>query len=199
MRRKLDAYFTGGGKPAMLHGKPSPVWAARALYRRLPQIAGVAEPCVGTGDLIVGRDDVCWTNDVDEQRPATYHLNAATPAAWRTFPRARWLVTNPPFNLAHQILTCALDHALDGVAFLLRLSFLEPTEQRARLLCERPPTRQLVLPRISYTGDGKTDSVTCAWLVWSKHVEPGIEVVNPLERHDVVHEQQPLFAAMEVA
>lgn len=80
-RRDLDFYPSGGGRPAIVGGKPTPVWAARSLYRRLPQIQGVAEPCVGTGDLIAGRDDVRWTNDVDEQREATYHLNAATPAA----------------------------------------------------------------------------------------------------------------------
>lgn len=191
-RREHDFYPTGGGRPALVAGKPTPVWAARALYRRLPQIERIAEPCVGTGDLVAGREDVVWTNDIDETREATYHLNASTPGAWLEFPRAPWIVTNPPFNLAHQILTCALDFALDGVAMLLRLSFLEPTEQRAHMLNRRPPTRMLVLPRISFTGDGKTDNVTCAWLVWSKLVEPGIEVANPLERHVGAREQKKL-------
>lgn len=192
-RREHDFYPTGGGADApSIGGKPTPVWAARALYRRLELIHDVAEPCVGTGDLIAGREDVAWTNDIDEKRAATYHLNAATPAAWGVFPRPPWVVTNPPFNLAHQILSCALDFATEGVAFLLRLSFLEPTEQRAHLLSRRPPTRQIVLPRISFTGDGKTDSVTCAWLVWSKLVEPGIEVASPLERHVGTREQRKL-------
>ena len=191
-RRDLDFYPSGGGRPAIVGGQPTPVWAARSLYRRLPQIQGVAEPCVGTGDLVAGRVDVRWTNDVDEQREATHHLNAASPAAWGVFERVPWVVTNPPFNLAHQILACALDHATEGVAFLLRLSFLEPTEQRAHLLGRRPPTRILVLPRISFTGDGKTDSVTCSWLVWSSAVEPGIEVANRLERHVGAREQKKL-------
>jgi hypothetical protein len=192
MRREFDAYFTGGGKPALVLGKPTPVWAAQALYCRLPQIQRVAEPCVGTGDLIAGREDVLWTNDVDENREATYHLNAAAPAAWGIFPRVPWVVTNPPFNLAHQILTCALDFALEGVAMLLRLSFLEPTEQRAHMLNRRPPTRMLVLPRISFTGDGKTDNVTCAWLVWSNLVEPGIEIASRIERLVGAKEQKKL-------
>lgn len=184
-RREHDFYPTGGGKPAIVRGKPTAVWAARSLYERLPQIKGLAEPCVGTGDLVAGREDLVWTNDIDHQREATYHVNAATPGAWIDLPRVPWIVTNPPFDKAHLILACALDHALDGVAMLLRLSFLEPVEARAHLLGRRPPARQIVLPRISFTGDGKTDSVTCAWLVWGVRpgvVEPGIEVVSPLER-----------------
>lgn len=191
-RRELDFYPTGGGRPAIVNGKPTAVWAAQSLYRRLPIIHRIAEPCVGTGDLVAGRTDVEWTNDVDEQRAATYHLNAASPAAWNVFPRVPWIVTNPPFDLAALILACALDHAIDGVAFFLRLSFLEPTEQRAHLLSRRPPTRQIVLPRISFTGDGKTDNVTCAWFVWSKLVEPGIEVASPIEKHLAAREQRKL-------
>lgn len=191
-RRDFDFYPTGGGRPAIVNGKPTAVWAAQSLYRRLPVIARVAEPCVGTGDLIAGRTDVEWTNDVDERRAATYHLNAASPAAWNTFPRVPWIVTNPPFDVAALILACALDHAIDGVAMFLRLSFLEPTEGRAHLLSRRPPTRQLVLPRISFTGDGKTDNVTCAWFVWSKLVEPGIEVASPIEKDLARREQRKL-------
>ncbi len=191
-RRDFDFYPTAGGRPAIVNGKPTAVWAAQSLYRRLPVIARVAEPCVGTGDLIAGRTDVEWTNDVDERRDATYHLNAASPAAWNTFPRVPWIVTNPPFDVAALILACALDHAIDGVAMFLRLSFLEPTEGRAHLLSRRPPTRQLVLPRISFTGDGKTDNVTCAWFVWSKLVEPGIEVASPIERDLSRREQRKL-------
>jgi len=173
VRRALDFY-------------PSGHWAADVLYRRIP-VHDVAEPCVGTGDLVRGRDDVAWTNDVDPQRPATYHLNAASPASWDEFPKVPWVVTNPPFNLAHKILACALQHATEGVAFLLRLSFLEPTDARGDFLARHPPRRLIVLPRISFTGDGKTDNVTCAWMVWQ--VDPdaalvwrGIEVASKAER-----------------
>ena len=161
---------------------PTPSWAARLLYARLPQIHGIAEPCVGAGDLIEGRDDVLWTNDVDESRAATHHRDASTSDSWRLFAPVPWVVTNPPFNMALQILRNALDHAQEGVAFFLRISFLEPTRQRSAFLVERPPSRMLVLPRISFTRDGKTDSATCAWLVWGTSVPAGIEVVDRAER-----------------
>jgi hypothetical protein len=49
-----------------------------------------------------------------------------------------------------------------------------------RWLAEHPPTKLIVLPRISFTGDGKTDSVTCAWYVWERgeHVQ-SLEIVPP--------------------
>ena len=40
---------------------------------------------------------------------------------------------------------------------------------RGAWLNEHPPTTLIVLPRISFTGNGKTDSVTCAWMVWEKN------------------------------
>lgn len=176
-RRPYDYYPTGGGEVA----GESPTWAAQALYRRCPQIRGIVEPCVGTGDLVRGREDMHWTNDLDIGRQATAHLDMCDPASWARMPQPPWVVTNPPFNVAHLILANALDCARDGVAFLLRLTFLEPVEARARLLRERPPKRLIVLPRISFTGDGKMDSVTCAWMLWGD-AAPGIEVVGKAEK-----------------
>ncbi len=64
-----------------------------------------------------------------------------------------------------------------GVAFLLRLSYLEPCWDRADWLVQHPVSKLIVLPRISFTGDHKTDSVTCGWFVWVKGgTEQQIEV-----------------------
>jgi hypothetical protein len=84
---------------------------------------------------------------------------------WKT-KELNWVITNPPFNLAHQIVPKAFQNTLGGCAFLLRLSWLEPCKDRAEFLSEHPPNKVIVLPRISFTGDGKTDSTTCAWFVW---------------------------------
>jgi hypothetical protein len=62
---------------------------------------------------------------------------------------------------------------------LLRLSFLEPTRERGPWLAANPPDLVIVLPRISFTGDGKTDSVTCAWMIWDKDIKDRGIVVSP--------------------
>ena len=87
-----------------------------------------------------------------------------------------WIITNPPYSS----LTClgiaqeALRYSKIGVALLLRLSFLEPTRSagsRGDWLKDNPPDRLIVLPRYSYTRNGKTDSVTTAWHIWLKNKE----------------------------
>jgi hypothetical protein len=59
-----------------------------------------------------------------------------------------------------------------GVAFLLRLSFLEPTNGRAAWLQAHEAELSHLLifgsPRPSFTDDGRTDSATVAWMVWRR-------------------------------
>ena len=56
----------------------------------------------------------------------------------------------------------------DGIILMLRLSFLEPCHNRYAFLEKHPPTALYAVPRLSFTGDGKTDSVACAWFLWDK-------------------------------
>lgn len=165
-RRALDFYET-------------PEWQTRALLRR-QQIAGrVFECCVGDGSLARALGP-CATNDIDSSRPADFHLDAAIAESWGKFPGADWVVTNPPFKQALPILEHAHKHAAVGVALLLRISFMEPTESRAPFLCVTPPHRQIVLPRWSYKNNGQTDSVTTAWFIWFKQWR-AFEVVTRAE------------------
>ena len=80
-----------------------------------------------------------------------------------------WVITNPPFNLAYPMLLKSLLNVRVGVAFLLRLSFVEPTNERGDWLEKNPPTGRITLPRYSFTGDGRSDSVTAEWMIWYKH------------------------------
>lgn len=107
------------------------------------------------------------TNDINPSSDAEFHSDAAYGPSWRQW-APKWVVTNPPFVKARDIFEHAHANATDGVALLLRLSFLEPTDDRGELLWRLPPDELIVLPRISFTGDGNTDSVTCAWMIWHK-------------------------------
>jgi hypothetical protein len=85
---------------------------------------------------------------------------------------------HPDGECAFKILTNAL-FTCKKVAMLLRLSFLEPTRERGPWLAKNPPDLVIVLPRISFTGDGKTDSVTCAWMIWDADIENRGVIVSP--------------------
>jgi hypothetical protein len=163
MRRKNDFY-------------PTPAWATQELLNRVLIQGRVFECCVGDGAMssVLEKEPgiSVFTNDIDKERAADLHGDAAEFDFWEgvdiSAGKYDWVVTNPPFNQAMEILANAHKYAQVGIAMFLRLSFLEPTKDRMDFLNKYPPDRLIVLPRISFTGDGKNDSVTCAWMVWDK-------------------------------
>lgn len=164
MRRSLDAYMSAG-------------WFLEPILPILGEGSVVLEPCCGAGDLSSGlaaRGFSVVANDLDPAREADFHLDAADPLSWMEFPDVDWVVSNLPFNQAIRILPHAVRHARRGVAVVLRLTFLEPTKDRREWLSQNPLSCQIVLPRYSFTGDGRTDSVTCAWMVWERGEPPAV-------------------------
>ena len=177
-RRKHDFYET-------------PPHYVKALLRAFPELKSslnvIFEPCVGKGAISDHFDSVI-TNDIDPKRRAEYVMDATKGPIWREA-RARadkdqlflYVVTNPPFNQAADILRQALKEC-PGVmiAMCLRLSFLEPTIERRDLLERHPPSSIIVLPRYSFRlndkGKRATDNVTCAWMVWNREAMRRIRV-----------------------
>lgn len=164
-RRALDFYET-------------PPHYIAALLGEVNIYGTVFEPCVGDGAIARAIHDLrtvrrIYTNDIDRKRKADTHDDARTIEGIV----ADWWVTNPPFDGELEILENALSQC-GNIAFLGRLSFLEPTEERSMLLETRPPTRVIVLPRYSFrlNDDGKkqTDNVTCCWMVWGSGCQPGV-------------------------
>lgn len=168
-RDELDRYFT----PAPLVS----VLAARGVcFERdgLEHVGSrVLEPCAGRA-LSIAEALERWghevtTADVDLGAPVDMHVDATA----HDFEPVRVAVSNPPFVRAPEIIRHMLPRAR-WVAMLLRLTFLEPCANRLDLL-ERGPAQVLVLPRVSFyagTGAKKTDSVTCAWMVWQGDMHP---------------------------
>jgi hypothetical protein len=157
---------------------PTPSWATEILLKRYHHIKGVVfEPCVGDGDMARplsenSRIAAVIANDLLPQKPADRHFDARLPEAYKGL-KPDWIISNPPYSSAFEIVRQSYQSATHGCAFLLRLSFLEPTIERGPWLDEHPLTCCIVLPRISFTADGKVDSVTCAWMVWDKCVHFG--------------------------
>jgi len=156
-RRELDFY-------------PTPSWATKVLLHYHPLDNDlVLEPCSGSGDITSVLSNYTAnivTNDICNSRNADHHLDMTVKSSWDQFENGfDWIITNPPFSEAPKIIPLAFEYGR-RMAMLLRLSYLEPCNNRADWLIENPPCHLIVLPRISFTGDGKTDSVTAAWFVW---------------------------------
>jgi hypothetical protein len=149
----------------------TPIWQTHVLAKHVDIRGFCIEPCVGNGKILEALpagDLRSWcTNDIDHRRTADTHGDATTKMPWDYSVMFDWTVSNPPFNGAAEILTHALAHSRVGVALLLRLSFLEPTAKRGKLLAEHPPSLVIVLPRTRYNPDSDSvDTVTTAWMVW---------------------------------
>lgn len=186
-------YFVGGIRQSTDHLCPvhtlghrgvEPSWAPR-----------VFEPCVGAGNIVnaIRRRYPTMlelTNDLDNRHEATWHMDATQEQLWRLVPHSfvdkhepgvppDWVITNPPFSEAFDIVRQAVKTARVGVAMLLRTTWLEPTKTgpKAAWLVAHPPKWELVMERFSFDGSGSQDSAPTAWFVWSPYLESRIEVI----------------------
>ena len=130
----------------------------------------ILECCSGNGaisDVLKNKGYDVKTNDIERDADMSY--DATQDALWaRYYHSVSWVISNPPFRSAPTIVKKAFHTAKDGVAMLLRLTFLEPCQNRGDFLSHHPPNL-IVLPRHSFTKDGGNDSVTCAWFYWIKN------------------------------
>ncbi|WP_330205493.1 hypothetical protein [Cyanobacterium sp. Dongsha4] len=171
MRRKLDQYYT-------------PSLAVRQFLDSLDfGLSGVIlEPCNGEGAIskeLVNRGYKVITNDLDSDNKADTHFDLAVPLNWMLIEDVDFIITNPPFNLASEIISLAHQKAKRGVIALLRLSFIEPCLNRSEFLTINPPNQMIVTPRISFTGKG-TDNITTAWFIWLKDEDLRASIKQPI-------------------
>ncbi len=161
------------GDRSVLDFYETPAWMVRSLVHhfRLVRGARVLE-CASGNDAITSvlRDEygcTVFTNDLNPVHPAQTCLDATSDAYWAAAPAVDFVITNPPFAVAFEMLTRAHRHARVGVMFLLRKTFLEPTRDRALWLEAHVPAGQILLPRHKFRADSEHgDSVSCDWMVW---------------------------------
>lgn len=86
-----------------------------------------------------------------------------------------WIIANPPFRLAEQFIARALGIATEGVAMIVRTSFLEGVGRYENLYSKRPPSivaqfsERVPMVKGRLTATGSTATSYC-WLVWLQGV-----------------------------
>lgn len=179
--------------PDSLDFFPTPPWATRALVERvLPmqmrqlvpskslQNCSCWEPAAGEGHMAeVLREyfGVVHASDVHDYGKGyavgSFIGEGADRAEWTD--RLHWapdfVITNPPFNAAVDFAERALGEAMDGVALLLRSSWLESRERYLRIFAKRPPTIVAFfgerVPMVKGRWDPEASTATSyAWFVW---------------------------------
>lgn len=157
---------------------PTPPWATRALIEHVIGRERVKsqicwEPASNRGymsralegyfEYVIESDvqDYGHGNVVDFLRCETNEIT----------PYINWIITNPPFNKAQQFIERAQTIANDGVAMLVRTSFLEGVMRYQTMYLTNPPdiVAQFSerVPMVQGRCDPKASTATSyAWLVW---------------------------------
>lgn len=170
---------------------PTPPWATRAFCEHVVPLVTdeplgiVWEPAAGLGHMsgvlreyagVVSASDVYsypLVRGAGDTMPLGITLYDFLHGLPEDDAMPDWIITNPPFTLADKFLSRALAYAEHGVAFLLRMQWLE-TEGRYRdVYLPHPPS--LIAPFVErvpmceggYDPDGDTATMY-AWFVWAR-------------------------------
>lgn len=164
MRKKYDAYYTL--KPMIVE-----------LFSRIkiPDNSTILEPCVGDGAILKTLKELnltlnFQTNDIDTKVFAHWHEDARR-SRFIYDQNADFVITNPPFSDALEIMQMSYESRIPKIIFLVRLSFLEPTGKRSgyrgkflNLIKDNiRSVRIFGSPRPSFAFRG-TDNVTTCWI-----------------------------------
>lgn len=173
------------GTARALDDFPTPPWAVRGFVHhvlaRRDQIGGATcwEPCCNRGFMarpLAEAFGTVWCSDVHDygwQGQQAVH-DFLLPHVPQDFPpRVDWVITNPPFRLAEQVIRRGLDVARVGVAVLVRSAFLESRGRYEALFRDTPPTlvAQYVerVPMVEGRFDPAASTATAyCWLVWQR-------------------------------
>lgn len=160
----------------------TPAWCVEALLRVWQPVRErcfALEPCAGDG-AIVDAVDHYYLSTLDPHRVSWDAYDIAPQlqdSPGGTFidtfdflsvePRScyEFIITNPPYSIAQEIVEHALKFKGADVVMLLRLNFLA-SAKRAHWLRQRCPDVYVLPNRPSFTGDGVTDSIDYAWFIW---------------------------------
>jgi hypothetical protein len=138
----------------------------------------ILEPCAGSGKMVkVLRDrfPLAWieANDIRDGPPIPYANKRYTLDFLKMLKgdaNYDLIFTNPPYSLAEEIITHALETwSKATVVMLLRLNFLG--SQKRKPFWDKHPVSEIYVlsKRPSFTGKG-TDATEYAWFVWRPHI-----------------------------
>ncbi|MGO4872769.1 MAG: SAM-dependent DNA methyltransferase [Roseiarcus sp.] len=166
---------------------PTPPWATRALFAHAVFFSvrhdSVWEPCAGLGHMATALAEVfaevrasdVYNYPTDDGRDGELfgvgRFDFLDAEAVSHEPMSDWVVTNPPFGQAAKMLENALAKARVGVAFLLRMQWLEGGERYETIYADCAPTfiapfvERVPMCEGGWDPAGSTATMY-AWFVW---------------------------------
>lgn len=191
---------TQGGRNTGNDNYPTPVWPIERFLEEWDHLEDVGsrwlDPCVGDGVIpeVVSRfrEGIDWTTvDIRDTRPALrerllgedHHIGdflqlpPFDPASGN-----RWdcVILNPPFRLTMEFIQRCLELA-PVVIVMQRMNYIG-TKDRNEWFRDNLPDLYVIPDRVSFTGNGQSDSVEHAWHVWGPHPNVGVSELHLLEK-----------------
>jgi hypothetical protein len=155
---------------------PTPPWATRALIEYIigkdrVKDQNVWEPAANRGYMARTLNEYFSAVGESDIHDYGYCPVVDFLRAYGMHGYFNWIITNPPFNKAQQFIERAQHTATDGVAMLVRTSFLEGIMRYNTMFLHNPPdiVAQFSerVPMIKGRLDKKASTATSyCWLVW---------------------------------
>lgn len=177
MRKANLAVVSRRSEPAdSLDYFPTPPWATRALLAHVLDGEPLArltalEPCCGEGHMAAVLAENFFEVEASDAHPYGYGGVADYLAPERARAPVDWVITNPPFNRAAEVLSVARAEARRGVALLLRSVWMHGVARHAAIFATHPP--HIVAPfaervaMVKGRWDPEASTATdYSWFVW---------------------------------
>lgn len=168
-RQELDQYF-------------SPGWTVDALlhYQQIEDDALIGEPCAGSGAMVSRLRDHGYATiagDIDESL-ANDDLGIVGGHDFLRRPDryadCDWIITNPPYSCQYGTaadIFRAATRAVNNVAMLLRMGWLEACGDRFDLLPRLDRVLVIANPRVQFKGSGSSNPGQSVWCIWRREHE----------------------------
>ncbi|MGG5810964.1 hypothetical protein [Falsiroseomonas sp. CW058] len=125
-------------------------------------------------DIQPRRDDVVRCDFLSDSPPGDLRFAAE-------HGRVDAIITNPPFNLAPQMIEHAMSYRPCFVAFLLKSTFWQAARRRPLFLSHQPSAIHPLLWRPDFLGLG-APTMEVSWVVWDRSSFRGVTSYEPLTK-----------------
>ena len=163
---------------------PTPKWGTLALLENLKFSGEILEPCCGDGamsEILIEAGYTVKSSDIADRGYGKVRDFLSVTETQDN------IVTNPPFNIAAELINHALKITAGKACFLLRTAFLESRRRYEMFFQPQPPCTVLVFSeRLSMYPKGATvkggGTTSYSWFIWdmkSETKETHIKWIKP--------------------
>lgn len=149
---------------------PTPAWAVRGLLAMESFNGVIHEPCCGRG--CISKELEANGYKVISSDIYDYGFGASGIDARTLVGPVENVVTNPPYNLASELLPRLLSVGSKKIALLLRLAFLESKKRFEIFKINRPSKVYVFSERLSMAPYGQIvnggGTISHGWFIWDK-------------------------------